>query len=171
MRRIFTNSDQFKEWVEAAAEIEGRFGIEKALGYVIGEKFYSIVSTVYESRRIIRTIGEERKKPWYNPMHERACGNSKYVENLDETYEKEKETIIETEALLGEFSDLIKGAFVQHKIRQYFESNPRLGTLGHAVSDEQYDALICNGAVEHTLDTEIEDALIFGDMLKHFCLS
>ena len=168
MGRLFTSGDQLKEWVEAAEGIERRFGIEKALGYLIGEKFYNLVSSLYESRRIIRTIGEERKKPWYNPLRERVYGNSKYVENLDETYEKEKETIVETEALLCEFSDLIKGAFAPHKIRLYFESNPRLGMLGHTVSDEHYDSLISNGSVEHTLDTEIEDALIFGDMLKHF---
>ena len=168
MSRIFTNGDQLKEWVEAAEGIERRFGIEKALGYVIGEKFYNLVASIYESRRSIRTISEERKKTWYNPLRERTYGNSKHVENLDETYEQEKETIIETEAILGEFSDLIKGAFAPHKIRQYFESNPRLGTLGHTVSDEQYYFLISNGSVEHSLDTEIEDALIFGDMLKYF---
>jgi hypothetical protein len=168
MSRIFTNGDQLKEWVEAAEGIERRFGTEKALGYVIGEKFYNLAASIYESRRSIRTISEERKKTWYNPLRERNCGNSKYIENLDETYEQEKETIIETEVILGEFSDLIKGAFAPHKIRQYFESNPRLGTLGHTVSDEQYYFLISNGSVEHTLDTEIEDALIFGDMLKYF---
>ena len=168
MGRIFTNGDQLKEWVEAAEGIERRFGIEKALGYLIGEKFYNLISIIYDSRQSIRTIDEERKKPWYNPLRERSYGNSKYVENLDETYEKEKQTIIETEALLAEFSDLIKGAFARHKIRQYFESNPRLGTLGHILSAEQYDSLISSGSVEHTLDTEIQDALIFGDMLKYF---
>ncbi len=168
MSRIFTNGDQLKEWVEAAEGIERRFGIEKALGYVIGEKFYNLAASIYESRRSIRTISEERKKTWYNPLRERMYGNSKYVENLDETYEQEKETIIDTEAILGEFSDLIKGAFAPHKIWQYFESNPRLGTLGHTVSAEQYYSLISNGSVEHTLDTEIEDALIFGEMLKYF---
>jgi len=168
MGRIFTNGDQLKEWVEAAEGIVRRFGIEKALGYVIGEKFYNLVSTIYESRRTMRTIAEERKKPWYNPLRERTFGNSKYIEDLDETYEQAQETILQTEALLGEFSNLIKGAFALHKIRQYFESNPRLGTLGHTVSDEQYDSLISSGSVEHTLETEIEDALIFGDMLKYF---
>ena len=39
----FTNENQLQQWIEAAEIIKEEFGIEKALGYLIGEKFYDIV--------------------------------------------------------------------------------------------------------------------------------
>lgn len=44
MWKILINENQLKEWVEAAGRIKEDFGIDRALGYLIGEKFYSIVS-------------------------------------------------------------------------------------------------------------------------------
>jgi hypothetical protein len=73
--------------------------------------------------------------------------------------------------MLGKFATLIKGAFETYEIRKYFESNPRLGTMRHITPDEEYDFLTRNGAVEHSIDTEIEDALIFGTMMKYFQIS
>jgi|GEM_PF-880059 len=169
MGKIFINDNQLKEWVEAAEGIEDRFGTEKALGYVIGEKFNNLIEIARFSRWQVRTINEEKKKPDYTPIREHGYGDDhKYVENLDETYEKEKEKIIEAEKLAEEFAVLIKAAFDPHKIRQYLQSHPRLGTLGHVASDEEYDFMVSKGAVEHTVDTEVEDALIFGEMLKYF---
>jgi hypothetical protein len=40
--------------------------------------------------------------------------------------------------------------------------------LGHVASEEDYDFMVSKGAVEHTVFTEAEDALIFGEMLKYF---
>ena len=106
--------------------------------------------------------------PGYTPIREHDYGDRKFIENLDETYEKEKERIIEAEKLSDEFAALIKVVFDPQKIRQYLQSHPRLGTPGHIVSEEEYDFMVSKGAVEHTLDTEVEDSLIFGEMLKYF---
>jgi hypothetical protein len=168
MGKIFTNDNQLQEWVEAAEGIEDRFGIEKALGYVIGEKFYNLIKMVRFSRWKVRTIDEEKKKTGYTPIREHDYGDRKFIENLDETYEQEKEKIIEAVKLSDEFAALIKAAFDPQKIRQYLHSHPRLGALGHIVSEEEYDFMVSKGAVEHTLDTEVEDSLIFGEMLKYF---
>ncbi|MBS1113490.1 MAG: hypothetical protein H6Q92_1253 [Nitrospirae bacterium] len=171
MGKIFTNPNQLEEWIEAAEVIQAQFGIEKALGYVIGEKFYNLVSMLHAFHTRIRAIDEERKKPNYNPIRERTYGNSKLIENLDETYEDEKARVIEAEGLLFKFVSLINQVFYPHEILKYFQSHPRLGAMGHITSEEQYEFLVSTGAIPHSLDTEIEDALIFGDMMKHFGVS
>lgn len=136
MSKIFTNPNQIEEWVDAALGIQERFGIDKALGYVIGEKFYNLVSILHACRTTIRAIDEARKKPNYKSIREMTYGNRKYVENLDDTYEAEKQKIIEAEELLIKFATMIKQAFQPYEIRKYFESHPRLGVLGHTASEE-----------------------------------
>jgi len=155
----------------AATGIRDRFGAEKALGYLIGEKFYNLVSILQSSRRVIRTIDDERKQPDYNPIRVTRYKNRKYVNNLDDIYHEEKEIIVEAEGLLGTFVSLIKEAFENHEIRKYFESHPRLGMMGHISTDEEYEFLVSRGAVEHSIATEVEDALIFGAMMKFFGVS
>ncbi|MGO9378031.1 MAG: hypothetical protein ACLP29_05700 [Dissulfurispiraceae bacterium] len=171
MGKLFSNNNQLQEWVEAAEGIEERFGIEKALGYVIGEKFYNIISGMQYSRKQITMIDTERKKPNYQAIREVKLRKSTYTENSDEIYEQEKENIIESEKVLAEFADLIKQTFDPHKIRQYFNSHPRLGVYGHIGTEEQFDFMVSKGAIEHNIDTEIEDALIFGEMMKYFGMS
>ena len=78
---------------------------------------------------------------------------------------------MEAEQLLPKFATTIKDAFEPHEIRKYFESHPRLGVHGHVATDEQYEIMVSHGAIEHSIDTEVEDALIFGDMLKYFEVS
>ena len=168
MGKIFINDNQIEEWVEAAEGIQDQFGIEKALGYVIGEKFYNLVSMLHASRTTIRAIDEERRKPNYRPIRERTYGNSKLIENLDETYADEKAKVIETEGLLVKFVFLINQVFSSQEIRKYFQSHPRLGAMGHITSEEQHDFMVSTGAIPHSIDTEVEDALIFGDMMKFF---
>lgn len=168
MGKIFINDNQIEEWVEAAEGIQEGFGIEKALGYVIGEKFYNLVSMLHASRTTIRAIDEERKKPNFKPIRERTYGNSKLIENLDETYEDEKAKVIEAEGLLVKFVFLINQAFSPHEIRKYLKSHPRLGVMGHITSEEQFEFMVSTGAIEHSIETEVEDALTLGDMLKYF---
>jgi hypothetical protein len=168
MGKIFSHDNQLQEYVEAAKGIKDRFGIDKALGYLIGEKFYNLVATLHFSRKQMRTLDEERKSPDYNPIRERKYGNRKYVENLDETSDAHKEKIAEAEDLLIKFATLIKGAFELYEIREYFESHPRLGVHGHIGTEAEFDFLVSKGAIEHSIDTEIEDALIFGNMKKYF---
>jgi hypothetical protein len=168
MGKIFANDNQLEEWVEAARGIQDRFGSEKALGYVIGEKFYNLVDTLHSARKIMRTIDEERKKADFNPIRVTKYKDSEIVTNLDETYEDEKAEIIEAEGLLVKFAFLISQAFSSHEIREYFESHPRLGIQRHISTEEEHEFLVRHGAVERSIDTEIEDALIFGDMMKYF---
>jgi len=163
----FTNENQLQQWIEAAEGIKEEFGIEKALGYLIGEKFYNIVSDNHFSRKMIRTINEQRKQPDYNPVRE-SGGRFKRTINLDDEYKEYEQKVIVTEKILIEFTDLIKRSFALYEIRGYFDSNPRLGALGHTVTEDVHDMFIQHGAVEHSIETETEDALILGDMMKYF---
>jgi hypothetical protein len=168
MGKIFINDNQIEEWVEAAEGIQDQFGIEKALGYVIGEKFYDIVGTLHSARKIIRTIDEERKKPDFNPIRVTKYKGCELVTNLDETYKNEKARVMEAEVLLVKFVFLINRAFSPHEICKYFDSYPRLGIHGHISTEEQHEFLVRHGAIEHSIDTEVEDALTLGDMMKYF---
>lgn len=40
---FFVNENQLQDWVSAAEGIRDEFGVEKALWYVIGEKFYNVL--------------------------------------------------------------------------------------------------------------------------------
>lgn len=171
MSRIFIDPNQLEEWVEAAEAIQERFGSDRALGYVIGEKFYKLVSLLHDARKIMRTIDEERKNPDFNPISVTKYKDSKIVTNLDETYSEEEAKMIEAEGLLVKFTFLINQAFSSHDIRKYFQSNPRLGIHGHISTKEEHEFLVRHGAIEHSLDTEVEDALILGDMMKYFGIS
>jgi hypothetical protein len=168
MGNIFINDNQLEEWVEAAEGIQGRFGIEKALCYVIGEKFYSLVYTLHSARKIMRTIDEERKKPDFNPIRVTKYQDREIVTNLDETHENEKARIMEAEGLLVKFVFLISQAFSAYEIQKYFDSHPRLGIHGHIFTEEEHAFLVKHGAIEHSIHTEVEDTLILGDMMKYF---
>jgi hypothetical protein len=163
----FTNENQLQQWIDAAEGIKEEFGIEKALGYLIGEKFYHIVSDNHFARKMIRTIDEERKQPDYNPVRE-SGGRFNRTRNLDDEYKEYEQRVQVTEQILIEFANLIRSSFALYEIRDYFDSNPRLGTLGHTVTEEVHNMFIKHGAVEHSIETEVEDALILGDIMKYF---
>jgi hypothetical protein len=171
MSKVFSNPKQLEEWVATAVGIQERYGPEKALGYIIGEKFYNLVETLHSAQKIIRAIDEEPKTPDFNPIRVTKYKDRELVTNLNETYEEEKEIVIEAGGLLVKFVFLISQAFSPHEIRKYFKSHPRLGALGHITSEEEQDFLVRHGAVEYSLDMEVEDALIFGDMMKYFGVS
>jgi hypothetical protein len=169
--KIFSNPNQLEEWVDAALGIQERYGIGKALGYLIGEKVYNLVDTLYAARKICRIIEEERKKPDYKPIREVKLKRQQYTENLDQTYEQKKIIIIEAEGLLLKFAFLINQAFDAHEIRRFFASHPRLGIHGHVSAEEQYEFMVTKGAIPHSIETEVQDALILGDMMKYFGVS
>ena len=168
MGKVFINDNQIQEWVQAAERIAEDFGIEKGFGYLIGEKFYNLVSLLHDARKTVREIDEKRKQPDYNPVRVTKYNDKEFITNFDDMYDRDKERIPEAEKLLSEFVILIREAFEPLEIRKYFDSHPRLGAMGHIASEEEHDFMISKGAIEHSLDTEIEDALIFGDMLKYF---
>ena len=66
--------------------------------------------------------------------------------------------------VLIEFSKLIKESFESYEIKKYFDSNPRFGAFGHTTSEEEHKFLVEKEAIEHSLETEVEDALIYGEM-------
>lgn len=68
---------------------------------------------------------------------------------------------------MNEFSSLIKKSFARQEIRKHLDSNPRFGLLGHIFSEKEHRFWVKKGAVEHSIETEIEDALIFGEMIKY----
>ncbi len=164
----FLDNSQLEKWVEAAEGIEQRYGIEKALGYLIGEKFYNLVENLLIARKMVRSIDEKRKKPDYNPIIKSGEGKFRRILNLDEDYEEYQRSIIEAEEILSKFANLIKSSFEPYEIRQYLDSNPRLGAMGHICSEDVHDFLVENGMIEHSIETEVEDALIFGEIMKYF---
>lgn len=164
---FFADEDQLSKWVEAAEGIEEEFGIDKALSYLIGEKFYNVVCIFRSAREIIRSIEGQRKKPDYNPIREFGGKEHKFTTNLDEVFREEMKKLDVEEEVLTEFASLINSSFGPHEIRGYFDSHPRLGALGHVYSEEEHKFMVEKGAVEHSLDTEVEDALIFGEMMKY----
>jgi hypothetical protein len=159
MGKIFINDNQLQEWVRAAEGIAEDFGIEKALGYLIGEKFYNLVSLLHGAQKTVREIDEKKKRPDYNPVRVIKYNDKEIIANLDEMYESDKERIREAEKLLSEFAGLIKETFESHDIRKYLQSRPRFGALGHISTEEEHAFLVSHGAIEHSIDTEIEDAL------------
>jgi hypothetical protein len=171
MWEILFNTEKLREWVEAAKTIHARFGIEKALGYLIGEKFYHVAFTLRSSQELIRMIAEERKRPGYKPTSETTYKNRTILTNMDEIYEKNIEVAKDTEEALTRFAALINEAFEPHQIQNYFESNPQLGIHGHIASEEDYEFLVSKGAVELSIDTEVRDALILGEMMKYLGVS
>jgi len=162
----FNNEDRLEQWVAAAESIKEKFGLEKALGYLIGEKFYELVRTRKSTEKMIMIIDEERKKSDYNPI--KITSGSELKINLDEEYADAKKKVVFLEEILTEFAELFKGSFAPHEIREYFDSNLRLGALGHILTEEQYNVFIEKEVIEHSLDTEIDDTLIFGEMMKYF---
>lgn len=165
---FFVNENQLEKWLEAAEGIEERFGIEKALGYLIGEKFYTLVQELLNCKKIVRSIAENQKKPNFNPIVVSGKGKFKRVMNLDKDYQEYKRRIFEIEEILNEFANMIKSSFESNEIRKLFNSNPRLGVMGHICSEEIHKFLVEKGMVEHSIETEVEDALIFGEMTKFF---
>jgi len=57
--------------------------------------------------------------------------------------------------------------FTEEEISNYFKLNPRFGSLGHVLTKDEYKLFVEKEAAEHTIDTEIEDTLIIGEMKKY----
>jgi len=167
MWEVLFNTRRLKEWVAAAKKIHARFGIEKALEYLIGEKFYRVALMLHYHKKLVGMIAEQRKKPSYNPIIETKYKDRKIVTDMDEIYEKNIVVANDTEEALTRFATLIKEAFEPYEIRSCFGSNPRLGIHGNIRTDEDYDFLLSKGAVDHSIGTEVRDALILGDMMKY----
>jgi hypothetical protein len=171
MWEVLFNTQQLKKWVETAKIIHARFGFEKALGYLLGEKFCRVAYVLHYHKKLVGMIAEQKKNPGYNPIFEIMHNKRKIVNNLDEIYEKNIEVVADTEEALIRFAALIKEAFEPYQIRSYFESNPRLGIHGHIGTDEDYEFLVSKGAVECSVDSEVRDALILGDMMRYLGVS
>jgi len=166
---FFVNENQLQDWINAAEGIKDRFSVEKALGYVIGEKFYGLLRLIASYQEIMESIEEERRKPDYNPIRTYSLGQyGESVENRDDTYENTKKLVLDSKDVINEFVKLVEEAFARHEIIAYFDSNPRLGAMGHIATEEEHDFMVEKGAVERTVDTEINDALILEEMKKYF---
>lgn len=168
-KSYFIDKYQVEKWVTAAQNIEEKYGTEKALGYLIGEKFYNLVDSLRTYRKSMTAISKKRKDPKYNPVKTiKVSANRKHTINLEDEYKDCKEKVKELEEKLPEFVNLVNDFFERYKILEYFNSEKRLGALGHVFTKEQHDFFIERGAVEHSIDTEIDDAMILGDMMKYF---
>jgi len=166
MLKYSVNENDIKDWVEAAKEIKDHYDIDRALQYLIGEKFYEIVSAFHSSRKLLRIIDKEMRKADYKSIGIAIYRNLAVVTDVNQLYLEEAEIITNIAELLEEFAALINNVFEYSEIREYFKSNPCLG----AASVEEYRYLVSRGMVHNSLDTEIRDALIWGDMMKYFAI-
>jgi len=164
----FYDEDQLEKWVSAAEDIRDELGTEKALGYLIGEKFYNLVSDYRSEQKFIFNLNKKRKSPGYEPIVNVSSSGQKI--NLDEEHTISRRKAIELKEILADFAELISASFNRQEIEDYLNSGTRLGTLGHTATEETHQLFIEKGVAEHSLDTEIDDSLILGDMMKYFGL-
>jgi len=156
----FIDKDQLEKWIEASENIKEGFGLKKALGYLIGEKFYNLVRQLQFSQKMMGNIDKKKQSPDYKATLENASGG-------EDAYEKYKKEIILLKKEIDKFTALIKDFCNPDEIKQYFDSNPRLGAMGHICTEEEHNFFIKHGAVERSVDTEIDDALILWEMMKY----
>ncbi|MDD5623011.1 MAG: hypothetical protein PHQ09_07650 [Actinomycetota bacterium] len=164
------DENQLGNWVSAANNIKSKYGLIKALGYIIGEKFYNLSKDYRNNQERMASIEEERKEPDYNP-EKIVSGGGKFIIDLDKEYEKAEKEVAALKEILTDFSEMIKGSFTRHEIENYFNSHIRLGTLGHILTEKEHKEFVEKEVVEHSLETEINDSLILGDMMKYFNLN
>jgi hypothetical protein len=162
----FLDEDQLEKWVAAAENIREEFGLEKALGYVIGEKFYELVNTLRSESKIIESINDKRKKPDYDPI--RSIPGLERKINLDEDYSVAERNMLELKKILPDFAEMIMNIFTINEIKKYLNSNARFGALGHTATEKEYIVFIEKEVIKHSLETEISDSLILGDMMNYF---
>jgi hypothetical protein len=99
-------------------------------------------------------------------MQEIGYRKYKSSTDLDNEYKERTKRMNAAKEVLIEFSKLIRKTFEVNEIRKYLNSNPRFGPLGHIFSEKQNKFWVEKGVVEHSIETEIEDAFIFGEMIK-----
>lgn len=162
----FTDENQLENWVSASENIRDEYGIKKALGYIIGEKFYNLCNDFRSNQERMVRIKEEREKPDYNPQ--KAVSGCKYIIDLDKDYKKSEKEVNALKGILTDFSEMIKDSFTKHEIEGYLDSNLRFSAMGHILSEEEHMEFVKKEVVEHSLETEINDSLILGDMMKYF---
>jgi hypothetical protein len=165
---IFAYENQPELWVEAALNIQKRYGIDKALGYVIGEKLYNLLVMHNNSLQKLHQIEEQRKLSDYESHRKAQLAFGDYEIDLDQEYQRLKRVIDETNQAKQEMVERILAAFDLFQIYEYFQSNPRLGSSGHILSEEQQRYWWKMGIEEHTIEDEIRDALLFGELQRLF---
>ena len=165
----FADENQLENWVSATENIGGKYGLKKALGYIIREKFYNLCKDYRNNQERMAGIKEERKKPDYNPK--KIVSEGKFIIDLDKEYEKAEKKVTALKGILTDFSEMIKGSFTKHKIEKYLDSNMRLGALGHILTEEEHKEFVEKEVIEHSLETEINDSLILGDIMNYFDLN
>src|SRR4030066_2492245 len=144
----FINENQLEQWVEAAENIKEGFGIDKALGYLIGEKFYGLIQDFQHSNQMIRTIDNDRKKPEYTPVRTTYIGEHKHVINVEEEYEYYRNRISMLQDILTKFAGLIKESFGPIEVREYFLSNPRFKWRMGSENKSDNKIIISEGVAE-----------------------
>ena len=168
MYSIFAYENQPELWVEAALNIQKHYGIDKALGYVIGEKLYNLLLMHNNSLIKLQQIEEQRKRSDYESHRRVHSAFGEYEIDLDQEYQRLKRVIDETNRAKQEMVKRILTTFEITQIYGYFQSNPRLGSSGHILSEEQQRYWWKMGIEEHTLEDEIRDALLFGELQRLF---
>lgn len=158
------------KYCEAAERIKENFGTEKALKYLIGEKFHAILKQIRFVLSQIKEIKSERKKPNYNPIRKVKHTRKTIEINLDEEYESLQEELISLNEAKTSFVEEIKRIFSDYETGVFLNSIMAFGSAEQFLSPEEYKFCLKKGMLEKTVVDEADDVLILEEM-KELLLS
>lgn len=152
------------DYCEATKRIKEDFGIEKALKYLIGEKFHAVLKQITFVLSEINYIKSKREKPDYNPVRKIKHPGKTYEHNLDKDYENYQKQLL---LLKGEkvlFVEEIKKIFSRTELTKYLDNIMAFGAVEQFLSPTAYQSWIDNGVLDKTIVDDAEDILIHKEM-------
>jgi hypothetical protein len=141
--------ETYMDCCEAAEGIKENFGLEKALKYLLGEKFYKFLKLLRDTISDIDELEDPERK------HE--------VPKEEKLEELKKDLSVFMDAK-EDFVANIKEIFEPYELGEYLDSMPRFGAAEQFLSEEGYKEWRRNGVLEKDVVVEAEESLILGDM-------
>lgn len=155
-----------QELCNAAEGIKHDYGTDKAMGYLIGEKFYNVLKQIHYLIEKMHYIETERTKPGYNPIRKYKYSRKTYEENLDEIYKKSNKDIEELRKEKELFACEIKKLFFRNEIEGYLKNVYAFGAVAHNLSEDVYKKWRENGVLDNTASDDARDVLIAQEIRK-----
>ncbi len=153
------------DYCEAADRIKEDYGLEKALKYLIGEKFYEVLRQRTFLLSQISSIKAEREKPDYNPARKIKLSETKTFEhNLDNDYDKYQNELLR----LGEekvlFIQEIRKMFSKVELAEFLSNIMAFGSAVQHLSPVDYQMWLDKGVLDKTIVDDAEDIFIHKEM-------
>ncbi len=153
-----------QELCNATERIKHDYGTDKAMGYLIGEKFYRVLNKIHYLIESIQYIDSEREKPGYNPIRKYKYSRKTYEENLDETYEKSNKDIEELRKEKELFACEIKKLFFRNEIEGYLKNAYAFGPCAHTLSESEYKEWREKGVIGNTASDDVSQRIILTEI-------